>query len=89
MFPALYALDYANLKSLAEELLDDKSDSGVTKAKIFVEMLASAGTSASAMAVIDLVKEGRIDKDRDAAMALTKVRTDDDTKWSPHSLNQL
>ena len=73
MFPALYALDYSNLKSLAEELLDDKSDSGVTKAKIFVEMLASAGTSASAMAVIDLVKEGRIDKDRDAAMALTKV----------------
>merc|ERR1719322_1100019 len=66
MFPALYALDYANLKSLAEELLDDKSDSGVTKAKIFVEMLASAGTSASAMAVIDLVREGRIDKDRDA-----------------------
>ena len=73
MFPALYALDYSNLKSLAEELLDDKSDSGVTKAKVFVEMLASAGTSASSMVVIDLVKAGRLNKDRDAAMALTKV----------------
>ena len=72
MFPALYALDYSNLKSLAEELLDDKSDSGVAKAKIFIEMLASAGTSASAVVVVDLIKDGRL-KDRDAAMALTKV----------------
>ena len=53
--------------------VDDKSDSGVTKAKVFVEMLASAGTSASSMVVIDLVKAGRLNKDRDAAMALTKV----------------
>ena len=73
MFPALYALDYSNLKSLAEELLDDKSDSGMTKSKVFIEMLASTGTSASAMVVIDLVKEGRLNGDRDAAMALTKV----------------
>ena len=73
MFPALYALDYANLKSLAEDLLADKSDGGVTKAKVFMEMLASSGTSASAMVIIDLIKEGKISGDRDAALALTKV----------------
>ena len=57
----------------AEDLLADKSDGGVTKAKVFMEMLASSGTSASAMVIIDLIKEGKISGDRDAALALTKV----------------
>ena len=87
MFPALYALDYASLKSLAEDLLADKSDGGVTKAKIFMEMLASSGTSASAMVIIDLIKAGKMSGDRDAALALTKVIPGNETivKSTPFS----
>ncbi len=73
IFPALYALDYDHLKSLAEEMMADKSDTGVLKAKIFTELLGSVGTSASAMVIRDLIMENKFDNDRDAALALTKV----------------
>ena len=51
----------------------DKSDTGVVKSKIFVELLASVGTSASALVIRDLVMENKFDNDRTAALSLTKV----------------
>jgi len=73
LLPAFMALDYDSLMSLADELFADKSDSGVMKSNIFGELLGSAGTTAAALVVRDLVMQGKFDTDRDAAKALTAV----------------
>ena len=73
ILPAFYALDYATLRSIADELYADKSDSGVFKANLFGELLGNAGTAASALLVRDLILEGKFDNDRDAAKILTSV----------------
>lgn len=61
------------MKSLAEELLADKSEDGVMTSNIFLELLGSAGTSAAALVVRDLVLENKFDNDRDAARTLSSI----------------
>lgn len=73
ILPAMYTLDYASLKGIADEFFADKSDTGVMKANLYGELLASAGTTASAMVIRDLIMEKKFDNDRDAARALTGV----------------
>ena len=73
LLPAFHALDYNALKSVAEELLADKSEAGVSKANVFLELLSSTGTTASAMVIKDLILEGKYDNDRDAARSLTAI----------------
>ena len=73
LLPAFHALDYASLKSIADEFLADKSEAGVSKSNVFNELLSSCGTTASAMVIRDLILEGKYDNDRDAARALTAV----------------
>ena len=66
-------MHYSTLKSIAEQLLGDKSERGVQKSNMFNEYLGVAGTSAAAMVVIDLVKNNKFDNDRDAARVLTSI----------------
>ena len=73
LFPAIYALNYDSLKGLAEELLADKSEDGVMKSNLYLELLGGAGTTASAIAIRDLVLENKFDNDRDAARTLSAV----------------
>ncbi len=73
IFPAFYALDYDSLKSLADEIFADTSDTGITRANVFGELLGAAGTTASALVVRDLLLEGKFDNSRDAARILTSV----------------
>ena len=73
LMPAFYALDYDSIMSLADDFFSDKSESGVTKANIFGELLGSTGTAPSAVAIRDLIIQGRFDNDRDAARALTGI----------------
>jgi len=73
IFPAMMALDYNSLKSIADQLFADKSEAGVTKSNIFGELLGSTGTTASALVIKDLLKEGKFDNPRDAARILTAI----------------
>jgi len=73
LHPLLFALDYNSLKSLAEEFLADKSEDGVMTSNIFLELLGSAGTTASALVVRDLVLANKFDNDRDAARTLSAI----------------
>lgn len=73
VLPAFYALDYATLRGIADELYADKSDSGTFKSNLFGELLANAGTTASAILVRDMIVEGKFDNDRDSARILTSV----------------
>ncbi len=67
------ALDYNNLKSIADQLYADKSEAGVSKANVFGELLGSAGTTAAALVIKDLLLEKKFDNARDAARILTAV----------------
>jgi hypothetical protein len=73
LYPAIYALNYDSLKSLAEELLADKSEDGIMKSNLYLEILGAAGTTASALVVRDLVLDNKFDNDRDAARTLAAV----------------
>jgi hypothetical protein len=73
LYPAVYALNYDSLKNLADELLADKSEDGVMKANLFLEILGAAGSTAGALVVRDLVLENKFDNDRDAARTLSAV----------------
>lgn len=73
LYPALYALNYDSLMSLADELLADKSEDGVMKANLFLELLGAAGTTASALVIRDMVLQNKFDNDRDAARTLSAV----------------
>ena len=73
LYPAIYALNYDTLKSLADELLADKSEDGVMKSNLFLELLGAAGTTASALVVRDLILENKFDNDRDAARTLSAI----------------
>jgi hypothetical protein len=73
LYPAVYALNYDSLKGLAEELLGDKSEDGVMKSNLFLEILAAAGTTSSALVIRDLVLENKFDNDRDAARTLSAI----------------
>lgn len=55
ILPIFYSMDYDTLKSLADELYADKSDTGMMMSNVFGELLGSAGTTASALVVRDLV----------------------------------
>ncbi len=67
------ALDYDTLKSIADQLFSDKSESGVAKSNVFGELLGSAGTTASALLIKDMVLEKKFDNARDAARLLTAI----------------
>ena len=73
MMPAFYALDYDGLKSIADEVFNDKAEDSVAKANIYANMLGSVGTTSSALVIRDLAFEGRFDDARDAARALTGI----------------
>jgi hypothetical protein len=72
-YPALYAMDYNTLKSMAMEFLGDKSEKGVWMSNMFNEYLGNTGTSASAMVVKDLIMTKKFANDRDAARILTSI----------------
>ncbi len=70
------ALDYNNLKSVADQLYRAASsgnEEAVAKANIFGELLGSAGTTASAMVIKDLLLQKKFDNARDAARILTAI----------------
>lgn len=73
VLPAMYALDYDSLMSIADELYADKSEDGVFKSNVFNELLASTGTSASALVVKDMVMQSKFDNHRDAIRVLSGV----------------
>lgn len=73
LLPGLYALDYSSLMDLAEFFKRDRTADGVFKSNLFNELLGAAGTTAAAMAVKDMIMQGKFDNDRDAAMTLTSV----------------
>nr|ALO75638.1 melanin-engaging protein [Tigriopus kingsejongensis] len=73
VLPIMYAMDYDTLKGVAEDLQGDKSDTGVMKSNLFGELLGSAGTTAAALLIKDMVMENKFDNDRDAARALTAI----------------
>jgi len=73
ILPAFYALDYNSLKGLAEQLFADKSEAGVATSNVYYELLSSAGTTAAALVIRDLVLENKFDNDRDAYRVLTGV----------------
>ncbi|TRY76606.1 hypothetical protein TCAL_03493 [Tigriopus californicus] len=73
ILPIMYSMDYDTLRGVADELFADKSDTGVMKANLFAELLGSAGTTASALLVRDMVMENKFDNDRDAARIMSAV----------------
>jgi hypothetical protein len=72
-YPALYAMDYATLKSLAMEFFGDKSEKGIWMSNMFNGFLGNTGTSASALVVKDLIMTKKFDNDRDAGRILTSI----------------
>lgn len=73
ILPAFYALNYDSLKSIADQLFADKSDTGVAKSNVFGELLGAAGTSAAALLVRDMVLNNQFANNRDAARILTSI----------------
>ncbi len=59
----MIALDYDSLKSVYNGLEGDSSETGVAKMKLFLEFLSSTGTTASAMFVMDCVRQGKCFED--------------------------
>jgi hypothetical protein len=68
----VFAMDYNGLKGLYDELKVDTSEKGVEKFQIFRELLGAAGSSAAAVLVTDMIKQGELE-DRDAARMLTSI----------------
>ena len=73
LYVPMWAMSYDTLMDVFNELTADKSEDGILKANVFTEVLSSTGTTASAMVVRDLVKDGKFDNARDAARTLTSV----------------
>jgi len=71
--PVMAHMEYATLMQIFDELIGDKSTSGVMKSNIFTELLGSTGTTASAMVVRDLLVNNRFDNCRDASRVLISV----------------
>lgn len=68
----VFAMDYTNLKSLYNELQGDSSKVGIKKFQIFRELLGSAGSSAAAVLVTDLLSQGALE-DRDGGRMFSSI----------------
>ncbi len=66
-------LDYSSLKSMAEHLFEDKSGSGVAISDMFADLLGSAGTTAAALVIKDLILDKKFPSETKAAKVLTTI----------------
>ena len=52
----MYSMDYKTMKQIFEELSGDKTEYGIKKLNMYNEYLANTGTTASAMLIMDMVR---------------------------------
>jgi hypothetical protein len=73
LFPAFYTLDYESLKSLKNNYFKDKTEQGISKSNIFIEMLSMAGTNPAAVLIKEMIKDKEFASDITAAKTITSV----------------
>ena len=71
--PLMWGMSYDQLMSVHSQVYPDKSELGIFKANLFNELLASTGTSASALAIKAIIEGKKYDNCRDAARILIAV----------------
>ena len=67
MRPLMWHMSYDTLMSIYNKVWNDKSEGGKVKSNVYTELLGSTGTSASAMAVKEIITSQKYDNCRDAA----------------------